>query len=59
MTQSGSTPSTGSVAATIVVGYTAKPEGRAALKRSIRMARAGGARIVIVHTAPERAGRPR
>lgn len=52
MTQSGSTSGTGSVAATIVVGYTAKPEGRAALERSIRMARAGGATIVIVHTAP-------
>lgn len=52
MTETGSTPSTDSVAATIVVGYTAKPEGRAALERSIRMARAGGATIVIVHTAP-------
>lgn len=52
MTETGSTPSTDSVAATIVVGYTAKPEGRAALERSIRMARAGSATIVIVHTAP-------
>jgi len=52
MTETESTPSSGSVAATIVVGYTAKPEGRAALERSIRMARAGNATVVIVHAAP-------
>lgn len=52
MTDTGSAASSGSVAATIVVGYTAKPEGRAALDRSIRMARAGNGTIVIVHTAP-------
>lgn len=54
MTGTESTPGTDSVASTIVVGYTAKPEGRAALARAIRMARAGNGkgRIVIVHTAP-------
>ncbi|QGN32986.1 universal stress protein [Microlunatus sp. Gsoil 973] len=52
MTGSDRTPGTGSVASTIVVGYTAKPEGRAALQRAIRIARAGAAKIVIVHTAP-------
>ena len=52
MTGIESTPGTDSVASTIVVGYTAKPEGRAALERSIRMARAGNSKIVIVHTAP-------
>ncbi|QDP96511.1 universal stress protein [Microlunatus elymi] len=38
---------------TVVVGYSAKPEGRAALARGIAMARLSGAKIVIVHTAPD------
>lgn len=52
MTGTESTPSADSIASTIVVGYTAKPEGRAALERAIRMASVGNAKIVIVHTAP-------
>jgi nucleotide-binding universal stress UspA family protein len=52
MTGTDSTPGADSVASTIVVGYSAKPEGRAALQRAIRIARAGSATIVIVHTAP-------
>lgn len=52
MTGTGPEPDADSVAATIVVGYTAKPEGRAALERAIRIARFGNGRIVVVHTAP-------
>jgi nucleotide-binding universal stress UspA family protein len=52
MTGTESAAENDSVASTIVVGYSAKPEGRAALERAIRMARAGSAKIVIVHTAP-------
>ena len=39
--------------ATVVVGYSAKPEGRAALTRGIAMARLNGSRVVVVYTAPE------
>ena len=41
---------TGSV---IVVGYSAKPEGRAALHRSISEAKLRGSRLIVVHTSPE------
>lgn len=37
----------------IVVGYYAKPEGRAALARSIEEARLRGSRLIVVHTSPE------
>lgn len=45
-----SAPEAGSV---IVVGYSAKPEGRAALRRSITEARLRGSRLIVVHTSPE------
>lgn len=50
---SGSEQSTVGAAATIVVGYSPKPEGRAALDRAIRIARLGGSKIIVVNTAPE------
>lgn len=37
----------------IVVGYSSKPEGRAALSRALAEARARRAEVVVVHTAPE------
>ena len=37
----------------IVVGYSAKPEGRAALARALAEARARGAQVVVVHTSPD------
>jgi nucleotide-binding universal stress UspA family protein len=37
----------------IVVGYSAKPEGRAALRRSIEEAKLRGSRLIVVHTSPE------
>ncbi len=37
----------------IVVGYSDKPEGRAALARALSEAKARGAEVVVVHTAPE------
>lgn len=42
----------------IVVGYSAKPEGRAALRRSIIEAKLRGSRLIVVHTSlePETAG---
>lgn len=40
-------------ASTLVVGYSAKPEGRAALARAIRLAKLSNAKVVIVHTSPE------
>jgi K+-sensing histidine kinase KdpD len=53
MTEREPAPDTASVASTIVVGYSAKPEGRAALARAIRMARSSHAKIVIVTTSPD------
>jgi nucleotide-binding universal stress UspA family protein len=50
MTDTESSPK---VSSTVVVGYSSKPEGRAALARGIRMARLGNSKIVIVHTSPE------
>ena len=41
---------TGSV---IVVGYSAKPEGRAALRRAIAEAKLRSSRLIVVHTSPE------
>ncbi|HEY9293221.1 MAG TPA: universal stress protein [Microlunatus sp.] len=52
MTGSDQADSTGTDS-TVVVGYSAKPEGRAALARGIAMAKLNGSKIVIVHTAPE------
>ncbi|HYI57355.1 MAG TPA: universal stress protein [Microlunatus sp.] len=43
-------PEAGSV---IVVGYSAKPEGRAALHRAIVEASLRGSRLIVVHTSPE------
>jgi predicted transcriptional regulator len=37
----------------IVVGYSAKPEGRAALRRAIAEAKLRGSRLIVVHTSPE------
>jgi nucleotide-binding universal stress UspA family protein len=37
----------------IVVGYSSKPEGRAALKRALREARLRDAALVVVDTSPE------
>ena len=47
------TDSTAEVTSTVVVGYSSKPEGRAALARGIRIAQLGRSKIVIVHTSPE------
>jgi nucleotide-binding universal stress UspA family protein len=37
----------------IVVGYSSRPEGRAALKRALSEARLRGAGLVVVNTSPE------
>jgi nucleotide-binding universal stress UspA family protein len=37
----------------IVVGYSSRPEGRAALKRAMSEARLRGAALVVVNTSPE------
>lgn len=37
----------------IVVGYSAKPEGRAALRRALSEAKLRGAALVVVDTSPE------
>jgi nucleotide-binding universal stress UspA family protein len=37
----------------IVVGYSAKPEGRAALERSVAEAQLRAARLIVVHTSPD------
>jgi len=37
----------------IVVGYSSKPEGRAALKRGLAEAELRSARLVVVHTSPD------
>ena len=50
MTDTESSPK---VSPTVVVGYSSKPEGRAALARAIRIARLDNSKIVIVHTSPE------
>ena len=44
---------TGATESVIVVGYSAKPEGRAALERSVAEARLRGSRLIVVHTSPE------
>lgn len=48
MSESPTVPSTG---ATIVVGYVAKAEGRAALDRAVVEARLRGARLLVLHTS--------
>jgi Universal stress protein family len=40
-------------AAVIVVGYSAKPEGKAALARAVEEAGLRSARLVVVHTSPD------
>ncbi|SDR84810.1 universal stress protein [Microlunatus soli] len=50
MTDSGTTSG---AASTLVVGYSAKPEGRAALARAIRIARTNDAKVVVVHTSAD------
>ena len=37
----------------IVVGYSAKPEGRAALQRAIQEARLRGSSLIVVHSSPD------
>lgn len=37
----------------IVVGYSAKPEGRAALQRAVAEAQLRSARLIVVHTSPD------
>ncbi len=39
--------------APIVVGYSSKPEGRAALKRALAEAELRGAELIVIHTSPE------
>lgn len=43
----------GDATSIIVVGYSAKPEGRAALGRAVQEARLRGSRLIVVHTSPE------
>jgi len=38
---------------TIVVGYSAKPEGRAALRRAIAEAGLRGCQLIVVHSSPD------
>ena len=64
MTETGGMSDTGAQAATdpaapaeatvptIVVGYSAKPEGKAALRTAIVEARRRAARLIVVHTSP-------
>ncbi|HET9871234.1 MAG TPA: universal stress protein [Propionibacteriaceae bacterium] len=40
-------------ASTIVVGYSSKPEGRAALHRALAEATLRNSRLIVVHTSPE------
>ena len=54
----GTSPGTGASDHTaaprvIVVGYSSKPEGRAALARALAEARARQAEVVVVHTSPD------
>jgi nucleotide-binding universal stress UspA family protein len=37
----------------IVVGYSAKPEGKAALQRAVSEAQLRNARLIVVHTSPD------
>jgi sugar/nucleoside kinase (ribokinase family) len=37
----------------IVVGYSSRPEGRAALKRALSEARLRGAALVVLNTSPD------
>lgn len=56
MTETDATPSSDAAqgaASTLVVGYSAKPEGRAALARAIRIAKTGNANVVVVHTSAD------
>ncbi len=43
----------GSDRSVIVVGYSAKPEGKAALDRALAEAELRSARLVVVHTSPD------
>lgn len=57
-TQESATPTTAASAdgvrsRVIVVGYSPKPEGRAALARALAEARARAAEVVVVHTATD------
>jgi nucleotide-binding universal stress UspA family protein len=49
--QSEATASAGSARPLIVVGYSSKPEGRAALKRGLAEAELRQAELVVVHTS--------
>lgn len=46
-------PDPGAGRPVIVVGYSSKPEGRAALKRALAEAELRSAQLVVVHTSPE------
>jgi nucleotide-binding universal stress UspA family protein len=50
--QAASAPAESAPTATIVVGYSAKPEGMAALRTAIVEARRRDARLIVVHTSP-------
>lgn len=43
----------GAGSGTIVVGYSSKPEGRAALRRGVAEAQLRGAALLVVHTSPD------
>lgn len=47
-----SASTTGLVPSTIVVGYSPKPEGRAALQRAITEATLRGSALIVVHSSP-------
>ncbi|WP_375431988.1 universal stress protein [uncultured Friedmanniella sp.] len=52
--QTGSTDPAGAPSRpVIVVGYSSKPEGRAALKRALAEAELRGGEVVVVHTSPD------
>lgn len=46
-------PGAGAVGSVIVVGYSARAEGRAALQRAISEAVLRGSSLLVVHTAPD------
>lgn len=46
-------PSESTSRSVIVVGYSAKPEGKAALERALDEAELRSARLVVVHTSPD------
>jgi nucleotide-binding universal stress UspA family protein len=51
--QSAAAEPDGTPRSVIVVGYSAKPEGKAALERAVAEAELRSARLVVVHTSPD------